>query len=58
MMVASHSNDLEEAAVSGLRTGHVARPDERGPGDGEAAPLVPVDFAASDMEDLASQLGT
>jgi 2-haloacid dehalogenase len=57
MMVAAHSDDLRSAASNGLRTAHVARPGENGPGTGESAPRVPVDFAAKSMEDLASQLG-
>jgi 2-haloacid dehalogenase len=57
MMVAAHSDDLRQAASNGLRTAHVARPGENGPGTGESAPRVPVDFAAKSMEDLARQLG-
>jgi len=57
MMVAAHSDDLRQAASNGLRTAHVARPGENGPGTGESAPRVPVDFAAKNMKDLASQLG-
>jgi len=57
MMVAAHSSDLSAAAASGLRTAHIARPNEHGPGKGEGAPTVPVDFAAKDLADLASQLG-
>jgi 2-haloacid dehalogenase len=57
MMVAAHSNDLKAAAALGLATAHIARPDEYGPGTGETAPKVPVDFAANDLEHLASQLG-
>lgn len=57
MMVAAHSDDLRQAAASGLRTAHVARPGENGPGTGESAPRVPVDMAATSMEDLARQLG-
>lgn len=57
MMVAAHSDDLRQAAVSGLRTAHVARPGENGPGTGESTPRVPVDIAATSMEDLARQLG-
>ena len=57
MMVAAHTNDLVAAAKCGLRTAHVARPNERGPGTGEAAPKAAVDFAASDLEDLAGKLG-
>ncbi|HEY6994626.1 MAG TPA: HAD hydrolase-like protein, partial [Xanthobacteraceae bacterium] len=57
MMVAAHTRDLVAAAKCGLRTGHVARPNERGPGTGEAAPQAPVDVAAKSLEDLAAQLG-
>jgi 2-haloacid dehalogenase len=57
MMVAAHSNDLKAAAALGLATAHIARPDEYGPGTGEAAPKVPVNYAAKNLEDLASQLG-
>ncbi len=57
MMVAAHSNDLSHAAKCGLQTGHIARPNEHGPGKGEPAPKVPVDVAASSLEDLASKFG-
>jgi 2-haloacid dehalogenase len=57
MMVAAHSSDLAAAAALGLRTGHIARPDEHGPGTGETAPQVPVDIAARDLGDLAAKLG-
>ena len=57
MMVAAHSKDLAAAAALGLRTAHVARPNEHGPGRGEAAPTVPVDFAAKSLEELAEKLG-
>jgi 2-haloacid dehalogenase len=57
MMVAAHTNDLMAAAKCGLRTAHIARPNEHGPGTGEAAPKAPVDFAASSLEDLATKLG-
>jgi 2-haloacid dehalogenase len=57
MMVAAHTNDLQAAAKQGLRTAHIARPNERGPGTGEAAPKAPVDVAASNLEDLAVKLG-
>lgn len=56
MMVAAHSNDLAAAAACGLRTAHVARAHEHGPGRGEAAPTVPVDVAAASVEDLAARL--
>ena len=56
MMVAAHTNDLLAAAACGLRTAHIARPNERGPGTGEAAPKAPVDVAAGSLEDLAARL--
>jgi 2-haloacid dehalogenase len=56
VMVAAHSSDLAAAAACGLRTAHIARPNERGSGTGEAAPKVPVDYAASSLQDLAGQL--
>jgi 2-haloacid dehalogenase len=57
LMVAAHSDDLAAAARAGLRTAHVARPDEKGPGRGEAGPRGPVDVAARDLLDLADRLG-
>ncbi|MGB6322723.1 MAG: haloacid dehalogenase type II [Xanthobacteraceae bacterium] len=57
MMVAAHSKDLAAAAALGLRTAHVARPNEHGRGRGEAAPTVPVDFAVKSLEELAEKLG-
>jgi 2-haloacid dehalogenase len=57
MMVAAHSNDLKAASALGLRTAHIARPDEYGPGTGEPAPKVPVDHAAASLEQLATMLG-
>lgn len=56
MMVAAHSSDLAAAAACGLRTAHVARPDEYGPSTGESRPTVPVDVAACDFIDLAHKL--
>ena len=56
MMVAAHSSDLEAAALAGLRTAFIARPNEHGPGRGETAPSVAVDFAAPDLGALASML--
>jgi len=58
MMVAAHSNDLSAAAACGLRTAHIARPNEHGPGKGERAPTVPVDVAASSLIGLADKLET
>jgi 2-haloacid dehalogenase len=57
MMVAAHTHDLAAAAACGLRTAHIARPNERGPGRGEAAPKGPVDIVAQGLEDLAGKLG-
>ncbi|VFU10115.1 haloacid dehalogenase type II [Methylocella tundrae] len=58
LMVATHSSDLAAAAACGLRTAHIARPDEFGTGGaGEARPLVPVDLAAAGIGDLARLLG-
>jgi 2-haloacid dehalogenase len=57
MMVAAHSKDLAAAAALGLRTAHLARPNEHGPGRGETAPTVTVDFAVKSLEDLAEKLG-
>jgi 2-haloacid dehalogenase len=56
MMVACHSSDLAAAADLGLRTAHIARPDEHGPGKGERTPSVPVDMAAADLIALADAL--
>jgi 2-haloacid dehalogenase len=56
MMVAAHSNDLAHAAACGLATAHVARENEHGPGQGEAAPSVPVDVAAASLIDFANRL--
>jgi 2-haloacid dehalogenase len=56
VMVAAHSYDLKAAAGCGLKTAHVARPGERGPGTGESAPLFPMDFAVKSLEELAEKL--
>ena len=56
MMVAAHTHDLLAAAKLGLRTAHIARPNERGPGKGEAVPSEPMDIAANNLEDLAGKL--
>jgi 2-haloacid dehalogenase len=56
LMVAAHSSDLEAAAAAGLRTAHVARPNEHGPGRGETAPSVAVDLASTDLGALADRL--
>jgi 2-haloacid dehalogenase len=57
MLVAAHTNDLLAAAKCGLRTAHIARPNEHGPGKGEARPQADVDFAANGLLDLAAKLG-
>ncbi len=57
MMVAAHTADLIAASAVGMRTAHIARPNESGPGRGEAKPTEPVDVAAKSLEDLAGQLG-
>jgi 2-haloacid dehalogenase len=57
MMVAAHSNDLAAAAKCGLRTAHVARPDEYGPNTGEPGPTFPVDVAGSGLMEVAAKLG-
>jgi 2-haloacid dehalogenase len=56
MMVAAHSNDLAAAAAAGLKTGHIARPNEKGPGKGETKPSVPADIAVADLVALADAL--
>jgi len=58
MLVAAHSYDLKAAQALGFRTAHVARPNEHGPGRGEAAPTVPVDIAVNDLGELAHTLKT
>src|SRR4030095_10016442 len=47
LMVAAHPNDLAAAAQAGLRTAHIARPDEKGPGRGETRPSGPVDMGGA-----------
>jgi 2-haloacid dehalogenase len=56
VMVAAHSGDLASAAACGLKTAHVARPNEHGPGKGEPKPTVPVDIAVSSFIELADKL--
>jgi len=57
LMVAAHSSDLESAAVAGLRTAFVGRPDEKGPGLGERVATVPVDFSVASLIALAERFG-
>lgn len=57
MLVAAHPSDLRAARDAGLRTGYVARPLERGPG--QPPPRVDdreFDHVAADFLDLADQL--
>jgi 2-haloacid dehalogenase len=56
MMIAAHSGDLAAAAALGLRTAHIARPNEHGLGKGEARPTLAVDHAAVDLGALADAL--
>jgi 2-haloacid dehalogenase len=58
MMVAAHSTDLTAAAKQGLRTGHVGRPGEGGPGTGETAPKGSFDVVAKNFEEFADKMGT
>jgi len=58
MMVAAHSADLKAAAAQGLRTGHVGRPGEGGPGTGEATPKGEFDVVAKDFVEFAAKMGT
>jgi 2-haloacid dehalogenase len=57
MMVAAHTSDLNHAAACGLRTAHVARPNEHGEGRGESAPGNPMDLAVLGLPELADRLG-
>jgi 2-haloacid dehalogenase len=57
-LVAAHNGDLAAARRCGLRTAFIPRPTEHGPG--QTIDLLPEedrDIVASDMEDLARQLG-
>jgi 2-haloacid dehalogenase len=58
MMVAAHSPDLKAAAAQGLRTGHVGRPGEGGPGTGETSPKGEFDVVAKDFVEFAAKMGT
>jgi len=57
MMCAAHSNDLSSAQKLGLRTGHVGRPGENGPGSGEAEPKGSFDVVGRNFRDFADELG-
>ncbi len=57
MMCAAHSGDLSSAQKLGLRTGHVGRPGEGGPGTGEAEPKGSFDVVGKNFHDFADKLG-
>ena len=57
MMCAAHSGDLSSAQKLGLRTGHVGRPGEGGPGTGETEPKGSFDVVAKNFHDFADKLG-
>jgi len=57
MMCAAHSGDLSSAQKLGLRTGHIGRPGEGGPGTGEAAPKGSFDVVGKNFNDFADKLG-
>lgn len=57
MMVAAHPDDLHAAARAGLHTAYVHRPLEFGPGKEPETPKPTFDYLATDLEDLAGQLG-
>ena len=58
MMCAAHNDDLRAARAAGLRTAFFARPTEYGPAQHQdLAAEQDWDFIASDIEDLATQLG-
>ena len=57
MMCAAHSGDLTAAASHGLRTGHIGRPGEGGPGTGETEPKGKFDMVGKNFHDFADKLG-
>jgi 2-haloacid dehalogenase len=57
MMCAAHSGDLSSAQKLGLRTGHIGRPGEGGPGTGESEPKGSFDVVAKNFHDFADKLG-
>ena len=56
MMVAAHAGDLLAARSCGLMTAFISRPDEHGPGKGEATINQPVDYIARDLLALADAM--
>ena len=57
MMCAAHSGDLSSAQKLGLRTGHIGRPGEGGPGTGETEPKGSFDVVGKNFNDFADKLG-
>ena len=57
MMVACHLSDLEAAKAAGLQTGFFPRPLEKGSAPVDMMPTSAVGLAATDLLDLADQLG-
>jgi 2-haloacid dehalogenase len=57
MMCAAHSGDLASAQKLGLRTGHIGRPGEGGPGTGETEPKGQFDVVGKNFNDFADKLG-
>jgi len=57
MMCAAHSGDLSSAQKLGLRTGHIGRPGEGGPGTGESEPKGSFDVVGKNFHDFADKLG-
>jgi 2-haloacid dehalogenase len=57
MMCAAHSPDLSSAQKLGMRTGHVGRPGEGGPGTGETEPKGSFDVVGRNFHDFADKLG-
>jgi 2-haloacid dehalogenase len=57
-MVAAHNGDLAAARLCGLKTAFVVRPTEHGPAQKSDLHAEQTwDFAAADLNDLATQLG-
>jgi 2-haloacid dehalogenase len=57
MMCAADSGDLAAAQALGLKTGHIGRPGEGGPGTGETEPKGSFDVVGKNFHDFADKLG-
>jgi 2-haloacid dehalogenase len=57
MMCAAHSGDLSSAQKLGMRTGHIGRPGEGGPGTGETEPKGSFDVVGKNFHEFADKLG-